>query len=223
MAEFDVPHVGRLTGVPEVLAVSPDRSMLAMALRVPEQLTSACEYLQLVVVNLRTGHRRIWTLPKMPAGTAGYGGYFIDPIAWSPDNRHLALHIGQCCADGPGIWTLDTAGRAGALLPRLHRLPTGDDCGGLPYAWTTRGIISDDQAAGCGSEQGWLVAINPTTGAPSALTQPQLPEPVAAISAEDGEHFLVYAGDALYRLDNGHGARLRTLEWDTESPPAAVW
>lgn len=222
LSDSDVRYVGRLSGVPDVLAVSADRSKLAMALLVPEHPAGACEYLKLVVVNLRNGLRRTWTLPDSTAD-AGYGDYFIRPLTWSPDNRHLALHVGQCCADGSGIWILDTAGSAGRLLPSLHRLPTSDDCVGMPYAWTERGIISDDQPAGCSGEHARLVAINPTTGAPSALTQPQLPEPFAAISAEADTHFLVYAADALYRIDDGRATRLRGLNWNMDSPPSAVW
>lgn len=138
LADFNVPYVGRLSGVPDVLAVSADRSKLAMALRVPEHPAGACEYLKLVVVDLHNGHRRSWTLPDSTAD-AGYGDYFISPLAWSPDNRHLALHVGQCCADGAGIWTLDTAGRPGRLLASLHRLPNSDACVGMPYAWTAQG------------------------------------------------------------------------------------
>lgn len=219
-----VRFLSHLGGVPGPMAISADGLKLAMSLTVPEHPNGRCEYTQLVVVNLRNGQRQVWTTPETAGSPSGYSSYFIDPITWSPDNRHLAVHIGQCCADSPGIWTFDTASSTGPLLPNLHRIPDHDGCGGMPYAWTALGIISDDSAPGCSGGAGWVVAINATTGVANKLTTPSLPGAVGWIVADPtGRHFLVDAEQALYRIDNGHTTRIMSLPWDPNSPPAAAW
>lgn len=177
-----------------------------------------------MVVDLRTGAQRTWTMPYTETKSAapGYGdSYFIDLAAWAPDNRHLVVHYAQCCASGGGIWVLDSHATPGPLLKRLPALPKNEPClQSVPYVWISQGVVVDGE---CGGTNVALTVIDPATGASSPLVTASL-GPVFAVSPDPtGTHLLVYGDQAVYRVDNGVVHRLMSLPWDVNSPPTVAW
>jgi hypothetical protein len=227
LTESELPHVRWLAGRVDAMAVTADRGKLAIAERVAEETGGDCERTQLVVVDVRTGEKRVWTLPYAEAadnGNAGYGGYFLRNLAWAPDGRQLALQYGQCCANGGGTWILDTQRSGGRLIPALKRVHT-QVCPGDAYDWTAAGLIGDDSGTGCGGRTTRVTAINPVTGASAVLSRAAIPGgPVSQISSDPtGGHLLVYADQHVYRIDGDTLTKLIALPWNPDEPPQAVW
>lgn len=207
------------------MAVSADHRELAMAVRVTGSPGGACDRVQLWVVDLRDGHRRVWLLPHTVPSPALPGGYFVEDLAWDPGGRRLALHYGQCCADAGGVWILDPTSPQGALLDRLRRVPAHVSCQTPVQAWSRAGLVGSDDV-GCAGERAQLVAIDPTSGQERPLPMAWVPSPIEQISADPtGSHLLVLAADAVYRDDQGaaRAVRLMALPWDPQSPPEIAW
>jgi hypothetical protein len=224
IADRELSHVHRVPGRVDDIAVSADHRRLAMALGVADHPGAACDKVELLTVNLLTGARRVWTLPYVddPASDA-YDEYFLTALAWSPDDRHLAMNYGQCCASASDTWILDTSGRTGELISRLRKVPKSL-CTDVAYAWTDAGLISDEGVQPCGGIFSRIVAINPATGKVTRLSKARLRGNISAVVPDaTGHDWLVYADQGLFRVNADTANYLHRLNWDTNSPPQAAW
>jgi hypothetical protein len=201
--ESVLPAFARVRGHVDEIAVSADRRQIALALEVSTTSGSDCDRPTLLTADLTSGARHTWHLPyEHSSGAASprsdYGGYFVAGLAWAPDHRRLALTYGQCCAPSPGIWILNTHQSSGPLLPHLQRVKAGVSCPDVAFAWTSSGIVSDDNKPMCSQQRTTLVAIDPATGSARTLKAPLVPVPIAQLSADpNSDHLLVYADQSL--------------------------
>ncbi len=114
----------------EALAISPDRTRIAFARAVAQESGSGdavsvdCHDGELVVVDLRTNTRRVWTVPNSS----------LTDLDWSPDGTQLAygLQTRDVGANTARAYLLDlTTANGPRLAGRLLAAP-GQDCQLLP-------------------------------------------------------------------------------------------
>ena len=224
LTETDLPHLGSVPAVVDAMAVSADHQLLAMAVRVSDRSGDACDHVELWVVDLRSGGRKVWPLPRT-ASDAPPDNYFVTNLAWEPQGRRLALEYGQCCANAGGVWILDSAAPAGPLLNRLRKVPIHGSCVEAVQAWTASGLFGTDDNDNCGGGPEHLVAIDPGSGDERALAMPTVGMANQISSDTTATHLLVYADQAVYRVDRNAASavRLMPLPWDSESPPQIAW
>jgi hypothetical protein len=154
-------RVGRLVPVPggdlgheiaTTMAISPDGSQLAMAVR-PNGVTAAPTPDEVVVLSTRTGARTTWTGGPAPRGEDPRS-LTVSQLSWTADGRELAYlaywdcrsRNGEFCPDaGPvgayeEVRTLNPARRGGSLTSgRLLLL--------APHGYVLAAAISPDGAA----------------------------------------------------------------------------
>lgn len=185
-----------------------------MVLETADHRGEPCDKAAVLAIDLGTGARRTWTLPYADGGGDGYDEYFVQGLAWSPDNRHIALVYGQCCS-GPYLgrsWILDTHRPAGRLLANLRTLRIRGSCPASVGAWTTAGLIGLDTPRRCRAPFSILVTVNRHSGATRPLSTARLPagESTAIVPDASGSRWLVAIGGSWYRIDR---ATVTSLRW----------